>query len=158
MKNLFLNAAIVVALGFAGYKLATRNSSGAVPTVDFASVDPANPEPAKACRAQKTCVIAYVAPWCPACHQFLSHLPEIRKRFAARDTGLLLVVGAEADMQKKVDFVKQLGAEAVLDAPGDTFRKAHKVEYFPTFIVTDSDGSVIASGQKGRSKVNELMN
>lgn len=158
MNKLVLNLVVAAALGFAGYKLATRYSSGNVPTVDFTSVDPSNQEPVKACRAQKTCVIAYVAPWCPACHQFVANLPQVRERLASRETGLLLIVGAESDMQKKVDFVRQLTPSAVLDAPGDTFLKAHKVGYFPTFIVTDSDGTVIAGGKKGRDKLTELLN
>lgn len=158
MNKLVVNLVIAAALGFAGYKLATRVSSGNVPAVDFSSVDQSNLEPVKACRAQKTCVIAYVAPWCPACHQFVSKLAQVREKLASRDTGLLLIVGAESDMQKKVDFVTQLAPTAVLDAPGDTFLKAHKVGYFPTFIVTESDGTVIAGGKKGRDKLTELLN
>ncbi|MES2965677.1 MAG: redoxin family protein [Bdellovibrionota bacterium] len=154
MKKLLFNLMLIAAFGIVGYRLANRNGNT---SVNFGTVDQSDQAPVKACRAQKTCVIAYVAPWCPACHQFVSRIPLYRDRLAAKEVGLLLVVGAEDDMQKKVDFVKQLGPLAVLDSPGDAFRKAHKVEYFPTFIVTDSNGDVIADGRKGQKKLNELL-
>ena len=155
MVKLIINIAVIVILGLVGYKLATRPK---VARVDFNSVSQENLAPVEACRAKQTCVIAYVAPWCGACHQFISQLPLVKERLTAKDVGLVFVVGAEDDMQKKVDFVDRLKPLAVLDSSGDGFRRGHKIDFFPSFIITDGDGAVIADPRTGRTKLMEMMN
>ena len=148
----FMTVAILVG-AFYKYKTTPRFYR-----VDFSTVSQENTKPIDACRAKKTCVIAYVAPWCGACHQFVAQLPTIRPRLAAKDVGLVFVVGAEVDQAKKEEFLTRLDPEAVLDSPGDEFRRRHEVSFFPSFIVIDGGGSVIADPKQGRKKVIELIN
>jgi hypothetical protein len=72
--------------------------------------------------------------------------------------GLLLVVGADQDRNKEIDFRRQLGPSAVLDSPDGQFMKRHKVDRFPFFIISNRAGKIEATGSRARSIVNDLLN
>lgn len=107
---------------------------------------------------RKNCVLIYVAPWCPACHDFLRQYPRINAELDKKNIGTLIIVGADDIRSKEVAFKEELGTNAILDTVDGDFRKKNVIESFPTILVTDSVGKVIANGSDSFKKINQFLN
>ena len=110
------------------------------------------------CSSQKKCIYIYVAPWCPACHDFLKQYSMIKNKLAEKNIGTLLVVGSDENRSKEVAMKEELGADAVLDTIQGDFRKQNGIDSFPYMIVTESENKVIAVGQSAVDFINKNIN
>lgn len=110
------------------------------------------------CLKAKHCLVAYVAPWCPACHQFISQNQNFKALFQQKGIELMYIVGADKVREKEVEMKNNLGEAAVLDTPTHLFRKIHNVNYFPTVYFMAADGKVKAQGSDAYDELNKLLN
>jgi thiol-disulfide isomerase/thioredoxin len=110
------------------------------------------------CLAYMNCVLVYVAPWCPACHEFLNQYSQIKGRLESKNVGSLLIVGADENRSKEVAMKEELGALAILDNINGDFRKTNGVDSFPHFIVIDPAGKILERGSAGVDFINATMN
>ncbi|MFH2202637.1 MAG: thioredoxin domain-containing protein [Elusimicrobiota bacterium] len=85
----------------------------------------------------KRCLLAYLAPWCPACKNVTPMLMELKPWLEERDITFHIVVGA-ANAASCADFASQFGPDTLLDAG-----KQMTVNKYPTFMVIDAKGKVI---------------
>ncbi len=111
------------------------------------------------CLSRSQCVLMYVAPWCPACHQFLNDYQMIKTQLDLRNVGTLIIVGGDEIRAKEIDMKEELGAEAILDTPLNDFRTKNHIDMFPYFVVTNAKGEVFVQGNPdGFAYINKKMN
>lgn len=109
------------------------------------------------CMAKSKCVFVYITPWCGACHSFLAQLDRIKPRLEQNNVGMLLVVGADEDRNKEVEMHDQYIENAILDTEAGDFMQQNEINMFPTLIVTESPGKVLAYGQSAETMLNSLL-
>lgn len=152
MRKIIFTVLVVVAV-FSIYKKVTQQK---VKQVDFTSIE-SNVEYTN-CLQQKDCLVVYVAPWCPACHQFISNYRQYKDAFKSKGLGFVYVVGADENRQKEIDMKDSLAPEAVLDTVDHAFQKQHKINSFPTIMLVDKTGKVLKQGEEVFNFMNDRLN
>jgi thiol-disulfide isomerase/thioredoxin len=133
----------------------------AIPYVELESLYKVSEEqkkPVETCLSQQQCVFVYVAPWCPACHSFLQEFEQIKNMLAAQSVGMVIVVGAEKEEQKKIDLQAKYPQYAVLDTTDNEFMKKHKVAHYPYFIVAGPDRRVYHTDRSATNFMEDKIN
>jgi thioredoxin-related protein len=148
-----LFAVFIFAVAFGIYKKAKQNS---VKEVSFASIE-SNVEYTN-CLQQKDCFVVYVAPWCPACHQFISYYQQHKDLFKSKGLGFVYVVGADESRQNEIDMKNSLAPEGVLDTAEHAFLKRHKINSFPTILQVNKTGKVLKQGEDVYAYMNDRLN
>ena len=110
------------------------------------------------CLQASHCLVAYVAPWCPACHQFISQNQKFKSQFQQKDIEILYIVGADKNRENEVEMKNSLGETAALDTPTHAFQKTHRVNSFPTIYYLSTDGKVKAQGSDAIGELNKVLN
>ena len=152
MRNLIFGV-VLFSAGFGVYKYATQPK---IKRVSFAAIE-SQVEYAN-CQQQKSCFVVYVAPWCPACHQFISNYKQHKDIFKAKGLGFVYIVGADENRQKEIDMQISLAPEAVLDSADHAFLKHHRIKSFPTVLLVNKAWKVLKQGQLAYDFINERMN
>jgi thiol-disulfide isomerase/thioredoxin len=99
------------------------------------------------CTGKKTCVVVYMAPWCPACKQVLPAVIQLlAKTKTAKSLGAKVYVGRGESPVDDEKMAREIGAGAFTDTDL-TMHKKLKVGYYPAFFVMDSEGSVTLDGK-----------
>ncbi len=97
------------------------------------------------CKAKKTCITAYVAPWCGVCK---ASIPSFRLLNAfinehRPDVGFNIVVGAGRNPNDNTNEASNLSPlKAVADDSGELMQ-ASRIAAFPTWIVREQSGREI---------------
>lgn len=101
------------------------------------------------CAEKKNCLVAYIAPWCPACNSTLPLMRKLRDELRSSDsqTGFRIIVGADKADRLRAE-AKDLGEEALADESGSIFKGAGVVS-FPSWQGLDSKGRVLGSFSGG---------
>jgi thiol-disulfide isomerase/thioredoxin len=99
------------------------------------------------CTNKKFCVLAYVAPWCPACKQISPKLKEaLEKSPKMKDYGFKVVVGQGKPSENDAEAASY-GFGAVTD-PDNILKVTLGVDHYPYFFVLDQDSSVVLRDQE----------
>ncbi len=99
------------------------------------------------CSGKKTCVVVYMAPWCPACKQVLPAVIQLMsKTKAAKTLGAKVYVGRGETPAADEKMAREIGAGAFTDSDLQMHKKL-KVGYYPAFYVMDSEGSITLDGK-----------
>jgi len=119
--------------------------------------EPAEVSDADPCQDRTYCLYLYVAPWCPACHEFLPHVPEIRKFWQdGSRPGLKVIVGW--DKEPALDeMAAQIGPPIFADESA-IFRKSLKFRGVPYFMVVNQRHQIIAQGSAALAWLNGEIN
>jgi thiol-disulfide isomerase/thioredoxin len=145
---------LLAALALGGYALFKKPGVSAPATMARVPTSDGATQTIDACADTDHCLIAYVAPWCPACHQVIPQLTSLRDRWESNPrAGVKFIVGKGADAKNRA-MVASIGKSAFLDADG-SFAKEMAVSYFPTIWVTDRSGKVIAKDRAAFEWVNK---
>jgi hypothetical protein len=95
------------------------------------------------CEGQSRCVVAYVAPWCPACARSKGVIDAVRERFADDpEVGVVVVVGQDTEV-KMGNMAAQYGDAGWIDADG-RFAAAADIDVVPSWFVLGPGGEVQA--------------
>jgi len=104
------------------------------------------------CKKSQYCLVTYVAPWCPACHAYLSESrSHVESALEMKKYKSVIIVGAD-ETQNVNQLVEQIGVTAYGDV-GDQFLKVNKIDFFPTHIVLQN-GQMKYYGQKSYDWIN----
>jgi thiol-disulfide isomerase/thioredoxin len=96
------------------------------------------------CSGKQRCLVVYLAPWCSACKAVTPQLLQVRDRWKGSATrGIKFIVGADSD-EKNRALALSIGEGAYIDQ-GDAYRRAMKVQHFPTLWVVDENAKVITA-------------
>jgi thiol-disulfide isomerase/thioredoxin len=97
------------------------------------------------CAGKTSCVVVYVAPWCPNCAAIHPLIQKLASRWNAKDSpepvGLRVLVGADTPEHCAAHVLK-FGVNGQVDE-GERFKKDRGVTAFPTWLVLDSSGNVL---------------
>lgn len=93
------------------------------------------------CAGKTSCLLVYVAPWCPACKS-LDPILKMLVKSSGGESGVKIVVGqghASGDNEK---LAETYGANGVVDAD-NSYHDKLKVRYYPTIFQFDAKGNVL---------------
>ena len=82
---------------------------------------------------EDTCLIVYLAPWCPACKEIRPTAVELAEELAGENVDVAFVIGSDSSENCEA-YAEGLPGEIHLD-PDSSFTKKVNVRSFPTFIV-----------------------
>lgn len=95
------------------------------------------------CEGKKSCMLVYVAPWCPACKQMEPLLMQIAKASVrGGDHGVKIVVGQERSPGDNEKLAKAYGVNGVVDAD-NSIREKLNVKHYPTIMQLDPKGKIL---------------
>lgn len=104
--------------------------------LDISMLEPYDPV-ATFCQKKATCVVAYVAPWCPASRTSLRMIAQFREQLEADGIGLAVVIGND-DGDRSRQVADLVGETAWIDR-GDLLLKRMDIETLPTWFRLDGD-------------------
>lgn len=94
------------------------------------------------CFGMERCVLVYVAPWCPACHQSIDFLNDVASRVKRTGKiGMKVIIGMDTH-DKNAEMSKLFTTQTFLDDDGK-FRAALGVSSVPTAWVADGNGKIL---------------
>ena len=97
------------------------------------------------CDIKPTCVVVYLAPWCPASRAMIEQIPSFREFSKGSDRpGILVIVGA-GKKEDSAQMALRVGGPIFID-PDRQFEKTTKVSHYPYFIVIDPKKRIAARG------------
>ena len=103
------------------------------------------PPPADPCGGKRRCFIAFVAPWCSACHESIPFLQAIRRSVRKdADLGVQIVVGLDKQEQMQ-EMASELGGSVYFDEHG-LLQQEMGVRGVPAWAVIDKERSLRKSG------------
>lgn len=95
------------------------------------------------CEGKKSCLLVYVAPWCPACKQMeplLKHITMAASR--GGEHGVKIVVGQGRSPGDNEKLAGVFAANGVVDSDGSIHDKLN-VKHYPTLMQLDPKGNII---------------
>jgi thiol-disulfide isomerase/thioredoxin len=94
------------------------------------------------CSQGRSCLIAYLTPWCPACKSTLRGMPELAQWVESeRGAQFHLVIG-NSDQRRIRDFASGSSVSALLDFRDEVPRKL-RGRSVPRFYLVDSNGIIV---------------
>lgn len=94
------------------------------------------------CEGKKLCGIIYLAPWCPACHQYQPMIVSALANFKNNDEhGIQIIMGMEIQIGENERVAREIGADVIIDHDRK-YAKMMNISYFPTFLVADQNHKV----------------
>ena len=139
---------VVVGLALAGkYMVTGRLGFGkqlfpsALMTASAANTLKADP-----CLQKPRCLVAYVAPWCPACKQSIPTIQELTKRWkSSKNIGVKVIVG-RADLAQMEEMAGEIGPNTFLDSKEEMFDALGKmslIKAIPSWYVLDETDAIL---------------
>lgn len=102
----------------------------------------ANTEAKETCFDKPKCVLVYLAPWCPYCHNGIPVIQALQTKFKdSPDVGLIVVIGSD-QLEKLETMASLIGPHTFVD-PQKTVSKAIGVESLPTWVVISSKRKIV---------------
>jgi thiol-disulfide isomerase/thioredoxin len=148
--------ALFLIVGFLIFHFSRKTDSPKIDKINL-SIIPLNPQ-LDGCLKSNLCLVAYVAPWCGACHKFIQQNNKLKTHFENKNVKVLYVVGADKNRANEVEMKNNIGDFAILDTESHAFMKAHQIYYFPTVYEVGAAGKVLAQGSDAFDKINLLLN
>ena len=100
------------------------------------------------CQARSQCVIAYVAPWCPACHSSIGFLNTLGLRLLnSSKVGMKIIIGM-AEVDQLEGMAQKFSSPAFYDPDGE-FASKVGINSVPNVLLVDSSGKIIEKGLPG---------
>ena len=114
------------------------------------------PEGSTPCAGKARCLVAVVAPWCGACRRSKGFIQQLQEQVGSDPaSGMRIVVsGDQPDALRR--YASEFGdGAALIDDEQGSFARSVGVSAFPTFVVLDENGSVVAKTVGAPSRAND---
>ena len=142
MKSLFKLLVCALLLYLVGSKLMRGFGPSELGRVSL-TTNAANPD--DPCEGKRRCMVAFVAPWCPACHASIPFLLSLKRMVAASsDLGMQIVIGA-GEMASLQEMGKEFGEPVYYD-PSGKMQAAMGGGGIPRWVVIDANRKVLNYG------------
>ncbi len=110
------------------------------------------------CEAKRRCLVAYVTPWCPACHGSVGFINQVATRVSSRDdVGFKVIVGGDS-AQRCSQFARKFSGATFLD-PDSHYQRAAGFSGVPHWLVLDEKRKIVSefSGSYGGAVSSEQL-
>ncbi len=154
--NKSLKLGLIIVAGFLIFHFSRKTDSPKIDKINLGVIS-LNPQ-IDTCMKSQLCLVAYVAPWCGACHQFIQQNNKLKNEFDKKNIKILYIVGADQKRANEIEMKNNLGDFAVLDSENHSFMKAHQIYYFPTVYQVGEAGQVINQGSEAFEQINKILN
>ena len=115
---------------------------GRLPYISLRSIGTTNIDP---CAGKRRCLVAMLAPWCPACHASIPFMRSVRALAArSRDLGVQVVIGS-GDFGQLDEMGRDVGGPVYLDVDGE-LEAGMRGMGMPRWSVIDADRKVVNYG------------
>lgn len=153
--NNTIKITLFILLGFLVFHFSRKTDS---PKIDKINLNSISLQPQiDSCLKSTMCLVAYVAPWCGACHQFIQQNNKLKTQFEKKNVRVLYIVGADKDRANEIEMKNNLGDFAILDTENHDFMKTHQIYYFPTVYQIGEGGQVLSQGSDVFAKLNQVL-
>ncbi len=102
----------------------------------------------------ETCVIVYVAPWCPTCRKLKPMIQALRNELMAEGIQVDVVVGNDSRSQI-LQYAQDFSFPVFTDVSGAFYRE-QDMEAVPYFVVTDQLGEIRTEYRGGYTQVGHM--
>ncbi len=110
------------------------------------------------CSGKKKCSVIYVAPWCPACNSMIPQLQALLEVSQNHpDFGVQVIVGNGKTMIENQMKAQEIGGRVITDDEAGSYAKILRITYFPTILVFDQNGKVLAKDTDAMIVLNETF-
>ncbi len=149
MKNLFIFA--LVAVGIFVYKDKVRsNSISSVKSPQFRELVTTT-----TCQGKASCIVVYVAPWCPACHSMTPAFKLWKDKSVNTDCGVKIIVGKERTQGDNEIMAQKFGEGVVIDTSLG-LHDSLPIEGYPTILLVQN-GIVTKKAQDAFNWANQKL-
>lgn len=107
------------------------------------------------CEGKKSCLLVYVAPWCPACHSMSPAFKLWKEKAESSDCGVKIIVGKERRDGDNEAMAAQFGTGVLIDS-SLALHDALPIEGYPTILLVQN-GVVRKKGQDAFTWANQKL-
>ncbi len=107
------------------------------------------------CAGKKSCLLVYVAPWCPACHSMTPAFKLWKDKSVNSDCGVKIIVGKERTQGDNEVMAQKFGEGVIIDS-SLSIHDSLPIEGYPTILLVQN-GSVEKKAQDAFNWANQKL-